>query len=39
MVNDLHYENIKFPVYRKKIIARLNKKNIFALMYFVMKMI
>ena len=34
MVNDLDYEVIDFPV-----LARLNKKIIFALMYFVMKII
>ena len=38
MINDLYYEGIKFPV-SKKILARLKRKTIFALMYFVMKMI
>ena len=38
MVADLDYEDIKFPV-SKSIIARLNKKVIFALMDFVLKMI
>ena len=38
MINDLDYEGIKFLV-SKKIIAELNNKTIFALMYFVMKII
>ena len=38
MVDDLDYEGIEFPV-SKTILARLNKKIMFALMYFVMKMI
>ena len=38
MVNDLDYVDIKFPV-SKKIIVRLKRKIIFALMCFVMKMI
>ena len=38
MVNDLDYADINF-LSLKKIIVRLNKKIIFALMYFVMKMI
>ena len=38
MVNDLHYEGIKLPA-SKKVIVRLNKKLIFALMYFVIKII
>ena len=37
MANDLGYKDITFPA-SKKITARLNKKIIFALMYFVMKM-
>ena len=41
MVNDLHYEGIKFHVIKKDFckIARLNKKMMFTLMYFTMKMI
>ena len=38
MINDLEYESIEF-LYLKKILARLNKKVILALMCFVMKMI
>ena len=38
MVNDLDYAEVKFPV-SKKIIAKLNRKKAFALMYFVMKMV
>ena len=38
MINDLYCEGIKFPV-SKKILARLKRKTIFALMYFVMKII
>ena len=41
MVNDLHYEGIKFHVIKKDFskIARLNKRMIFTLMCFTMKMI
>ena len=38
MVNDLDYKDIEFPVL-KKIIVELHRKIIFALMYFVMKMV
>ena len=38
MVNDLDYEVIKLYI-SKNILARLNKKLIFALICFVMKMI
>ena len=38
MVDDLDYEGI-VSLFLKKIIARLNRKIIFALMYFVMKII
>ena len=37
MINDLNYEGIKFPV-SKRDYCKFEKK-IFALMYFVMKMI
>ena len=37
MINDLDYEGIKFPV-SKKIIVKLKRKIIFALIYFAMKM-
>ena len=37
MINDLSYKNIKFPV-SKRDYSKIEKK-IFALMYFVMKMI
>ena len=37
MVNDVDYKGIEFPV-SKKIIARLNRKMMFALMHFAMKM-
>ena len=36
MVNNLDYEGIEFPVFQ--IIVKLNRR-IFALMYFVMKMV
>ena len=38
VINDLDYEGIQFPVPKKKIIAKLKEKTIFALMCFVMKM-
>ena len=38
MVNDLDFEDVKFLVSKKKIIVRLNKKLIFAFMYFLLKM-
>ena len=38
MVNDLDFANIEFQV-SKKIIVRLNRKIIFALMCFLMKII
>ena len=44
MINDLDFECIKFPVSKKKkkkkkILAKLKDKTIFALLYFVMKII
>ena len=39
MVNDLDYEDIEFSVSKKKVLVVFNIKTIFALMYFVMKMI
>ena len=40
MVNDLDYEDIEFSVCKKKkVLVVFNIKTIFALMYFVMKMI
>ena len=39
MVNDLDYEFIKFPVSKRDKIQDSTKKTVFALMYFVMKII
>ena len=39
MVNDLDYEGIKFPVFKGGYCKIEQKKIVFALMYFVMKMI
>ena len=39
MINHLDYDGIKFPVLKKRIIAELKAKTIFALMYSVMKII
>ena len=38
MINDLDYEGIKFPV-SKKDFSNIEKKRIFAIMYFLKKMI
>ena len=39
MINDLDYAGIKFPVSKKEYCKIERKEIIFALMYFVMKMI
>ena len=38
IINDLDYEGVEFPVSKKKIIAKLKGKTIFAFMCVVMKM-